>query len=306
MEKQKQGGLVEVGMMLMILSMFMAPVVGTMGKWMSSSISAGEIAWGRFFFQFIFLLPFAIAARRGMGPHIGLQILRGALMALATLLFFAAVRVLPLADAMAIFFVEPLILTIMSSYFLGETIGWRRWTAILVGFSGALIVIQPSYRVFGLEAVFPIGTAFCLAGYLVLTRRLVVKGDALMLQVSSSLFGCLTLALALVVGHTLEFETLTLTWPTSFQWSYFAIMAAIATVVHLLIVYAFRLARASILAPFQYIEIISATTLGFFVFGEFPDSEKWLGILVIIVSGLYVYHRERTLARDNESEKVKI
>ena len=116
-------GPVESGMMLMASAMIIAPIVGAMGKYLSSSVSPGEIAWARFFFQIILLLPFLAVRWRGIGPHIGLQILRGVLMAGATLCFFAAVRVMPLADAMAIFFIEPLVLTLLSSLFLSEPIG---------------------------------------------------------------------------------------------------------------------------------------------------------------------------------------
>lgn len=284
-------------MFLMVAAMMVAPTVGAMGKWLSSSVAPGEIAWARFFFPVVFLLPFLAVRWRGIGPHLGLQILRGVLMASATLCFFAAVRVLPLADAMSIFFVEPLVLTVLSSLFLGEPIGWRRLTAVIVGFGGALIVIQPSYRVFGIEAVLPVGSAVCLASYFVLTRRLAVGGDAVMLQISANLFGCLALTVALIAGDAVEIDVLTLSWPTPFEWAFMAAMGAIATITHQLLVYAFRLTRASVLAPFQYIEITSATALGYFMFGDFPESTTWIGLAVIVGAGLYVFYRERASAR---------
>jgi S-adenosylmethionine uptake transporter len=297
----RRGGLVEAGMLLMLAAMVIAPVVGAMGKWLSSDVSPGEIAWARFLFQTLFLLP-ALAVRwRGIGPHLGLQVLRGVLMAGATLCFFAAVRVMPLADAMAIFFIEPLVLTILSAVFLAETIGWRRLVAVMVGFAGALIVIQPSYRVFGIEAVLPVGSAVCLAAYLMLTRRLAVGGDAIMLQISAGVFGCLALTVALAAGDALEIGVLALVWPTAFEWAFMAAMGAVAVISHGLIVYAFRLTRASVLAPFQYIEIISATALGYYVFGDFPEPEMWIGVAIIVGSGLYVFYRERTLARGERS-----
>ena len=213
-------GPVETGMMLMAAAMIIAPIVGAMGKWLSSSIAPGEIAWARFFFQVVLLLPFLAVRWRGMGPHIGLQVLRGILMAGATLCFFAAVRVMPLADAMAIFFIEPLVLTLFSALFLREPIGWRRVTAAFAGFGGALIVIQPSYQVFGPEAILPVGAAVCLAAYLMLTRRLAVGGDAIMLQISASIFGCIALTAALGVGYLAEIDTFRPSWPTLSEWAF--------------------------------------------------------------------------------------
>jgi S-adenosylmethionine uptake transporter len=290
-------GPVESGMMLMAAAMIVAPTVGAMGKWLSGAVSPGEIAWARFVFQAAFLAPLVALRWRGVGPHLGLQMLRGVLMAGATLCFFAAVRVLPLADAMAIFFIEPLVLTVLSAVFLSEPIGWRRVSAAIVGFGGALIVIQPSYRVFGLESILPVGSAVCLATYLMLTRRLAVGGDPVMLQFSASIFGSIALTIALVAGDVFDIDTFQPSWPSTFEWLFLAAMGGIATVSHQLIVHAFQLTRASILAPFQYLEIISATALGFFVFGDFPEPTMWLGLTIIVGAGLYVFNRERGLAR---------
>ncbi len=290
-------GPVESGMMLMAGAMIIAPIVGAMGKWLSTSIAPGEIAWARFFFQIVLLLPFLAVHWRGMGPHIGLQMLRGVLIAGATLCFFAAVRVIPLADAMAIFFIEPLVLSLFSALFLREPIGWWRVMAAFVGFGGALIVIQPSYQVFGPEAILPVGSAVCLAAYLMLTRQLAVGGDAIMLAISASIFGCIALSIALGIGYITEIDTLTPSWPTVGQWGLMFAMGAVATVTHVLIVYAFRLTRASVLAPFQYLEIISATAFGVFIFGDFPEPAMWLGLAIIVAAGLYVFNRERSIAR---------
>lgn len=290
-------GTVERGMVLMIAAMLVVPSLDAIAKWLSATLSPGEVAWGRFFFQSLMLAPLIVFARRPLGAHPGLQALRGILIAVALLCFTAALQVMPLADCIAIFFVEPLALTVFSALFLGEPIGWRRLAAVGVGFAGALIVIRPSYEVFGIEAALPLATAVCFANYLVLTRRLVVDGDALALQFTASVFATLTLTVALAFGAVAEVPVLEVTWPDAGELWLLVGLGAIATVSHLVIVIAFRMAPAGVLAPFQYLEIISATALGLILFGDFPDALTWTGVVIIVASGLYVFHRERVAAR---------
>jgi drug/metabolite transporter (DMT)-like permease len=210
------------------------------------------------------------------------------------LLFFVAVKYMPLADVFAIYFVEPLMLTAMSAVFLGEKVGWRRWTAIVVGFGGAMIVIQPSYAVFGTTALLPIFCAFLFALYLFLNRAIGDADPPLTMQTISGLGGTLLMGAVLAgasFGDFAEFEPSLPANPG--QLALLIALGAISGYGHLLVVQAFRKAPVSVLAPFQYFEIISATALGLIFFHDFPDSGKWLGIAVIIGSGLFVLWRER-------------
>ena len=202
---------------------------------------------------------------------------------------------MPIADAIAIFFVEPLILTLISAVFLGEKIGWRRLAAVAVGFIGALIVIRPSFINVGWPALLPLATAFCFAIYLALTRSLANDVGPLAIQALTGYAGCLTLSIAIGLGMLFGIDAALPIWPTPRQWSLLIVLGVIATGAHLLIVMAFRLTSASILAPFQYLEIISATLLGLLIFGDFPQPITWLGVAIIVGSGLFVYWRERRL-----------
>jgi len=292
---------IETAMLMMAAGVIVIPGIDAIAKYLSDTLAPGQIAASRFLFQLAFLLPIVILSKRPLvSRHLGLNALRGALIAGATLFFFWALSYMPLADTIAIFFVEPLILTLIAALFLGERIGWRRLSAIIVGFAGALLVIQPSFQTIGAPALLPLCAALCFATYLALTRRVAVAEDVLTMQLWAGVFGLLTLGLAIGIGDVMTVPVLDPHWPTISEWLWLAVLGAIATSGHLLIVGAFSRASPGILAPFQYLEILGATLLGFLVFDEFPDLATWIGIAIIVISGLYVFHRERKLARLSE------
>jgi drug/metabolite transporter (DMT)-like permease len=208
-----------------------------------------------------------------------------------------ALKYLPLANAIAIFFVEPLILTLMSAAFLGERIGVRRLAAVAIGLAGALIVIRPNWEAYGWAAILPLGTAICFAGYLTLTRHTAADGEPLAMQLWAGFFAALGLSLIIALGDRFEIPVIDPVWPSHRDWALLVALGMLSAVTHVILAFAFRLAAAGILAPFQYLEIISATVLGLLVFGDFPDALTWLGTALIIGAGLYVFLRERTLAR---------
>lgn len=285
-------------MLLMLAAMLILPGIDAIAKWLSGAISSGQIAWSRFFFQTLLMLPLFVRTRGAiLTPALSLHALRGALIALATLLFFTALKYLPLADAISIFFVEPLILTLLGALFLGEPVGWRRLTAVAVGFAGSLIIIRPSFQVLGLPALLPLGTALSFAIYLILTRKLARHEQPERMQFYAGVFGGAVMTLALAAGSATEIAVLSFVWPDGGQWLLLAGLGVIATAGHLLVVHAFRRASAGLLAPFQYVEIIGATILGLALFGDFPDAVTWLGVAIIVGSGIYVFRREAALAR---------
>ena len=138
--------------------------------------------------------------------------------------------------------------------------------------------------------------AFCFSFYIVLTRKLVTNEDPIRLQFFAGIFGCLVMSLALAYGSASGVEILGASWPSTQEWQLLALLGVIATACHLLVTYAYRFASIGILAPFQYVEIIGATILGLIVFNDFPDAMTWLGIAIIVGSGMYVFHRESQLA----------
>lgn len=293
---------IERGMLLMAAGVLMAPGVHAIAKSLGDALSAGQIAWARFFFECLFLLPIMLAGYRGYVPRPSLaHAVRGLLIAAATLSFFWALTYMPLAESAAIFFVEPLLLTLISAAFLGEPIGWRRLAAVTVGFLGALIVIRPSFETVGYPALLPLLAAFCFAIYLAITRRLAQAEDALAMQFWVCLSSTLVLSLAMLIGAEASIDVLRPSWPSVQQWLLLSSLGVIALIAHRLAINAFRLAPAGILAPFQYLEIPGATILGVLIFGDFPDAWTGLGITIIIASGLYVFRREQVVARKDAS-----
>jgi drug/metabolite transporter (DMT)-like permease len=289
---------IERGMILMAAGALTVPGVHAIAKGLSDTMSVGQIAWARYFFQFAFLLPVIWFAHGGRipSPSMG-QAVRGVLLAASGLLFFWALQYLPLATASAIFFVEPLLLTAISALFLGEPIGWRRVSAVAVGLVGALIVIRPSFDAVGLPAFLPLLNAFTFAAYLAMTRRQAPNETALAAQFWVCLFSVLALSLAIGMGTHGAVNILAASWPAPWEWALLVAMGVIALVSHRMSINAFRYAPASILAPFQYLEIFGAILLGAILFADLPDGLTTLGTAIIIGSGLYVFRREQALAR---------
>ncbi|MCJ8518445.1 drug/metabolite transporter (DMT)-like permease [Pseudorhizobium tarimense] len=287
------------GLLLMLLAMLAAPLIDTFSKLATSSSSPTMITAGRFVFQAIFMLPIVVWQRlwRSFSWRMSaFHAVRAGLITLGMICFVATLAVMEVADAVAIFFVEPIILTVLSSIFLKETIGWRRYTACGVGFLGAIIVIQPSFQDIGYVALLPIVTAFCVAIFALMTRALAPRENPWAMQFQMSVWGIPISAALLVVGNWSGIDFIAPSMPGLTSTFFMIGVGFFAALSGILAVYAYRVAPASVLAPLQYFEIISATLFGWLVFGDFPDAGKWLGISIIIGSGLYIILRERRVA----------
>ncbi len=287
------------GLGLMILAMLVAPLIDVFSKLATTTASPTMITAARFVFQGLCMLPFVLWAGswRAFSWRMSLyHAIRAGVITISMVCFVATLAVMPVADAIAIFFVEPIILTILSSIFLKETVGWRRYTACGVGFIGAMIVIRPSFQEIGYVALLPVVTAFCVAIFAMMTRALAHREEPFAMQFQMALWGIPICAVMLLLGDTADIGFLAPSLPgfTTFAWM--AGVGVFAALSGILSVYAYRAAPASVLAPIQYFEIVSATLFGWLVFGDFPDPIKWLGISIIVSSGLYIIWRERRAA----------
>ncbi|MGZ9721655.1 DMT family transporter [Rhizobium miluonense] len=291
------------GMTIMASAMILLPTMDAIAKYMASfeGMSPGQVTFYRFFFQLVCMLPLlatvsgraAFSAKRPW-----MNLLRGALHGAASLLFFAAVKYMPLADVFAIYFVEPFMLTALSALFLGDKVGWRRWLAIVIGFVGAMIVIQPSFEIFGLKALLPVACAFLFALYLFMNRAVGEADSPMTMQVMAGVGGTLFMSITVLAGASAGIADFEPSLPASMLGLVLLlILGSISGYAHMLVVRAFRLAPLSLLAPFQYFEIISATVLGYAIFGDFPNLSKWIGIAIIVSSGLFIIWRERVQSR---------
>lgn len=289
---------VRLGLAFMVISVLISPLIDIFAKLAIVSMPAAEITFARFLFQVAFLLPVVLVRRTLFDltwRKTGLHALRGGLLVVTMLAFITTLKVMEVADAIAIFFVEPIILTILGSIFLKETIGWRRYTACGTGFFGAMLVIQPSMQEVGLIALLPVVSAFTLAIFLLVTRMVAQNEDPWSMQFHAGLWGALFTGLLLAAGAQSDWPLFTPVMPDGTALLYLFGVGVTATVSGIFGVYAYRAAPASTLAPLQYLEIVSATIFGWLVFDHLPDALKWLGIAIIIGSGLYIIWRERRI-----------
>lgn len=291
---------VSYGLSLMVIAVLISPLIDIFAKLAIATVPSAEITAVRFLLQVVFILPVVIIRRTLFDltwRKSALHALRGGLLVLTMLSFITTLKVMEVADAIAIFFVEPIILTILGSIFLKETIGWRRYTACAVGFLGALLVIQPSMQEVGLIALLPIVSAFGLAVFLLVTRMVAQNEDPWSMQFHAGIWGGLFCLVLLWFGEGSGSSVFDPVWPEGKAWLYLLGVGVSATISGVLGVYAYRAAPASVLAPLQYLEIVSATIFGWLVFGDLPDALKWLGIAIIIGSGLYIIWRERKVEK---------
>lgn len=275
------------GILLMLSAMALLPIYNGTAKYLSADYPVAQVVWARYFFHLAVLLPLVLwryGPRVLVPPRFRLQLLRGTLLVADTFLFFAALALIPLADTLALTFVAPLILTALSALALGEQVGLRRWSAVAVGFVGTLIIVRPGFAAFEPGALLAIGAGMAYAVYQLLTRKLAGSAPPLVTLGYTALVGTLVMTAALPAYWVT---------PSLVDFALMVGMGATAAVAHFLIISAFERAQASLLAPFNYCEMIGAVTIGYLVFGDFPDSWTWLGVLILVASGIYISWRER-------------
>ena len=277
------------GPILNLSAWLILPIMDAIAKYLSYSLPILQITWFRFFFSavitgiFIYLFSRKSFVR---SKNIKSQVLRGILLLTSSLLFFYAISVISLAKALTLAFICPLIVTALSPYFLKERVGRRRWTAVIVGFIGVLLVIRPGIVEFNWASLASLGTGLCYAIYLIVTRSLKDTDN-----------GLLTLLLTSIIGTVVLSIYLPFVWvnPSLNQLLLAANMGFIAALAHGLIIISYNFSDASKLAPLGYFEIIPNIIIGYIWFSDFPDKYTILGLLVIILSGIYVFRRERII-----------
>ena len=280
-----------IGVGLMLGAMAVLPGIDVIAKMLGQQgVPVLQIVWARLALGALMTLPFAwrIAGPRGLWPaRPWYHLMRAALLVAATFCFFLSLHWLPIADALAIFFVQPLIVTILSALILREAVGPRRWAAVAVGFIGTLIIIRPGFAEVNPGSLLAFGAGAFLACYFVMTRSIAGQAHAMVTTFQTSLLGGLILSAVIwTVWQT----------PTPSQWALFAALAFIATFGHLMIVRAYDHAEASLLAPLAYTEMVTSVILGWVFFRDFPDAYTFLGVAILIACAIYISMRERAVA----------
>lgn len=278
-----------LGIMCVALALFTS--IDTSAKWLIlSGLPIMQVVFVRYAGHFVVSVMMFVPregadAFRSRAPWT--QLFRAALLLASTAFNFAALKYLPITVTTAIFFASPIVITILSMMFLGERIGIKRAIAILVGFGGVMVVVQPGGAAFHWAMWFSLSGLFCAAGYFVLTRKLAGVESNSTSQLWAA--GLSTLAM-------LPFGLADWVWPqTPTQWVVLSCIGIFAAAGHAIAVEANRYADASTLAPMTYIQVIYATASGFFIFGNLPGLHTALGTAIIIASGIYIWRREREL-----------
>jgi len=277
-----------MGVVLMLLGDFLFALNDAMGKWLVTNFSVGQVLLVRSLGSFIILGP--LIARQGPAQLVrvelkGLQVLRVLLATLDVGLFYAAVAYLPLADVMTFYMAGPIYVAALSHFFLNERIGWRRWLAVFVGFCGVVIALRPSSAMLSLPSLFGIVGSLSFAVTLVLNRYLRNTSDTTLVTWQ--------MIAALLVGAVLSIGTWQPTTPV--ELGGMLTLGVVASCAHLLITRSLKLAPASLLAPLQYSLLIWAIALGYLFFGDLPDLYVITGATIIVVAGLFIFHRKNLL-----------
>jgi drug/metabolite transporter (DMT)-like permease len=260
-------------------------------KYLADSVPALQITWMRYAafaaIMLVIALPGGVAVLRP--KRFSMQLLRGIAVTVSSILFVSSLKYLPIADATATSFVAPLFVTALSIPLLGEKVGWRRWSATLIGLLGVLIVVRPGGAGFQMASLLPVLSALTWAFALIVTRMM-----------SASENPVTTLTYSALTGFVLLTLLQPLTWqPLSVSAMAIGAFIGIAsTVGHWFVILAFRHADASLLAPFSYVQLLWASLFGFFLFAVLPDIWTLVGSVIIAGSGLYTAHRERMRARE--------
>ena len=278
----------QIAVLLMLLGMLLFSMNDVLGKWLVGMYSPWQLLLIRSLAALAVLLPLMrweglLAAVTVERPK--LHILRTLLATIEVACFYFAVIYLPLADVMAFYLAAPIFVAAMSPFLLGERVGWRRWTAILVGFVGVLIALGPSASSFALPALLSIAGSFFFSLMVVTTRALGSAPDRVL--VFWQTIGALVAGLAISPFAWVP--------PTGRDYVLLAFLGVVALGAHLCVNRSLKLAPAATVAPYQYTMIVWAILLGYPVFGDVPSQQMLLGAAIIVASGLFIFWREQAL-----------
>lgn len=275
------------GILLIMVAVSTFAVLDTTAKYLSRTYPVPLIVWVRYAMHVVVMLVF-VAPRLRWGlvtsRRPGLQVIRGVALAASSLFFFSGLAFMPIAEASAITFLAPLLVTAMSAYFLRERVRRSAWAALGAGFVGVLFIVRPGGTAFSPAVVLPLATAVCFATYQLLTRRLAGVDSTMATLFIGALVG------TLVVSFLLPFY-----WglPQSpFHGLLFVMLGVLGAAGHFVLIRAFEYAPPSVLAPFVYTQLLTVLVLGYLVFGEFPDGWSLVGMAIIVLSGAWMAARQ--------------
>ena len=277
------------GILWMLAASLLFATQDAIVKYLSADYSVAQLVWARFTLALAAIVLVTGPRLRGLlvTKRPGLQMLRGVLLLAMMGLFYTALGLIPLADATSILFLGPLIVAALSASLLGEHVGPRRWSAVVVGFVGALIIVRPGQGTLEAAALMPLGAAFLFGFYQIVTRLLNRTDRPITTLTYSAL--CATLATSALVPFHWQAD------PDATAWVLMVGLGVIGAISQFALIKAYEVAPAATVAPLFYVSLIWAVGYGYSLFGDFPDLWTVIGALVITGSGLYVFHRARVL-----------
>ncbi len=287
------------GILGIVLAMLLFTCMDACAKYLMERLHPMMVTWARFAGQSVIVLLICLPALRDRfrTGHLGLQLARSTMHLMANLAFFIAISLMALAEAVAIFQVSPLLITLLAAIVLREQVGPRRWAGVVVGLIGTLIIIQPGLGVFQPVALLSFIAAACIAGFQIITRMIGTADSLWTTMLYSGLVG--TVVMSAIVPFfwmtpSLEETALLI----GFGW--------LGLLGHICLIYALGQAPASTLAPYNYAGFLWALVIGLIVFGEWPDYVTLLGASLILGAGIYVWHRERVRDASGASPSAEI
>ena len=272
---------------LNISGWLLLPFMDGIAKYLSSEIHFIQVVWGRYFFMLLVSFPLAFIFFRkeiSFPKTISVQLFRSFFLFLSTVFFFYAISVITLAEALTLAFISPIIVTILSIFYLKEKVGIHRWTAVLIGFFGVMIIIRPGFIEINFASFSAIAAGISYAFYIIYTRKLSFTDSAVVTLLFTGIVGCIFISL-IVPFYWINLDLKQLLLLIS--------LASIGTLGHFLIILSLRFGEASKLAPLGYFEISTNILVGYAFFGDLPDIWIYLGLSLIVFSGIYIFIRER-------------
>jgi drug/metabolite transporter (DMT)-like permease len=275
------------GILLIVAAVTTFAVMDTTAKYLAQTYPVPAVVWARYVAQTLFLIAvLAPRLRRDLlrTRRPGLQLVRGAVLAASTIVYFSALALMPIAEAAAITFLSPLLLTAASAWLLKERVRRSAWAALVAGFVGVLIIIRPGGDVFTPAVILPILTAVMFAAYQLLTRQLAGVDSTMTTLFYGAVVGTVLLAPSLPLYGQLPASALDAVL--------FAVLGVLSSVGHFVLIRAFEHAPPSVLAPFVYAQLVVVLVLGYLVFGDFPDGWSLLGMAIIVLAGAWIAARQ--------------
>ena len=271
---------------LIILTVFLFSLMDAAAKILVDTYPSEQVIWARYMSQTVLsiIVFFPKILKLLATKFLKIQLIRSSFLFFATFFFFSSLKFLQLAEVSAMFQVAPLLVTILSGIFLKEQIKRKTWICVIIGMFGAILIIRPGSEIFSIYIIFPLLAAFCYASYVISTRFLSHEESASTNFLFSSLIGSI-LASFIVIPNWVPINT-----SDMFIFSCFGLLGALG---HASLIIAYRLSEASFLAPFNYMNLVFACILGYYIFDETPQSYTILGSVIIILSGVYIWIKDR-------------